>query len=129
VVRRPRHSGRLQNLFVVVDLTRARLKRTIFLGTRWGEEGAQLVPAPGDPYQQNYTYEPLNAPLQAPPTPDGAPPAQMPPSTPPVSEPLLPIAPPHGPAAATPTAEGSTPIFAGPYPADTPPDPRDVGGH
>ncbi len=135
--------GDYMNLFVVVDLTRARLKRTIFLGTRWGEEGARLVPAPGDPYRQNYTYEPLSVPLQPPPTPDGAPAPPMPPSTipagpitaqpamPPVNEPLLPIAPPHGPVAATPAAEGSTQIFAGPYSAETPPTdlvPRDVGG-
>jgi len=117
--------GDYMNLFVVVDLTRARLKRTIFLGTRWGEEGAQLVPAPGDPYQQNYTYDPLNVPLQAPPTPDGAP---APPATPPLSEPLLPIAPPQVPGAATPTTDGSTPIFAGPYPPENQSAPGEVGG-
>ena len=38
------------NLFAVIDLTVPRLKRTLFLGTRWGEEGAKLVPAPGDPW-------------------------------------------------------------------------------
>jgi hypothetical protein len=33
------------------------------LGTRWGQEGAKLVPAPGDPWYATYTYDPLNAPL------------------------------------------------------------------
>jgi len=117
--------GDYMNLFVVVDLTRARLKRTIFLGTRWGEEGARLVPAPGDPYQQNYTYDPLNVPVQQQPTPDGAP---APAATPPLSEPLLPIAPPQVPGAATPTTDGSTPIFAGPYPPESRPVPGEVGG-
>ena len=39
------------------------------LGTRWGQEGAKLVPAPGDPWYATYTYDPLNAPLN--PTPAG----------------------------------------------------------
>ena len=49
------------NLYAVLDLTIPRLKRTLFLGTRWGEEHAKLVPAPGDPWYLNYTYEPLAA--------------------------------------------------------------------
>jgi phospholipid/cholesterol/gamma-HCH transport system substrate-binding protein len=67
------------NVFAVVDLTVARLKRTLFLGTRWGEEGAPLVPALGDPWQLQYTYDPLTAPL-APPPPQAVPPTG---STPP----------------------------------------------
>ena len=62
------------NLFAVIDLTIPRLKRTLFLGTRWGEEHAQLIPAPGDPYYLNYTYDPLNAPLASPPRDQAAPP-------------------------------------------------------
>ena len=37
------------NLFITFDFTIPRLKRALFLGTRWGQEGAPLVPAPGDP--------------------------------------------------------------------------------
>jgi phospholipid/cholesterol/gamma-HCH transport system substrate-binding protein len=61
------------NLFAIIDLTIPRLKRSLFLGTRWGEEGAALVPAPGEPYYLNYTYNPLATGV-APPPPDGAPP-------------------------------------------------------
>ncbi|SBS71383.1 Virulence factor Mce family protein [uncultured Mycobacterium sp.] len=59
------------NVFAVVDLTIPRLKRTLFLGTRWGQEGAPLVPAPGDPWQLQYTYDPLTAPLAPPPAQGG----------------------------------------------------------
>ena len=55
--------GDYMNLFAVFDLTIPRLKRTLFLGTRWGEEHAKLVPAPGDPFYLNYTYKPMDAPL------------------------------------------------------------------
>ncbi|ORA34492.1 MCE family protein [Mycobacterium aquaticum] len=51
--------GDYMNLFPTFDLTVPRLKRDLFLGTRWGDEGAQLVPAPGDPWYLNYTYDPL----------------------------------------------------------------------
>ena len=44
------------NIFAVLDLTVSRAKRTLFLGTRWGQEGAKLVPAPGDPWYLNFTY-------------------------------------------------------------------------
>lgn len=59
--------GDYLNQFLVFDFTIPRLKRTLFLGTRWGEEGAKLVPAPGDPYYARYTLDPLNAPLTIPP--------------------------------------------------------------
>ena len=36
------------NVFVQLDLTRARLKSDTFLGTHWGQEGLSMVPAPGD---------------------------------------------------------------------------------
>jgi virulence factor Mce-like protein len=55
--------GDYMNQFIVFDFTIPRLKRTLFLGTRWGQEGAKLVPAPGDPWYATYTYDPLNAPL------------------------------------------------------------------
>lgn len=59
--------GDYMNQFIVFDLTVPRLKRTLFLGTRWGQEGAKLVPAPGDPWYAAYTYDPLNAPFSSPP--------------------------------------------------------------
>jgi phospholipid/cholesterol/gamma-HCH transport system substrate-binding protein len=127
--------GDYYNLFATLDLTVPRLKRTLMLGTRWEQEGAKLVPAPGDPYYLNYTYDPLNVGVTRPP-PDGpgppnapqeaplaeaaaAGPAGMPPM-PTVNEPLLPVAPPPvmpGASAAT-SAGPTTPVFAGPYPAE-----------
>ncbi|OYN82152.1 MCE family protein [Mycolicibacterium sphagni] len=68
------------NVFAVVDLTIPRLKRTLFLGTRWGQEGATLVPAPGDPWQLQYTYDPLTAPLAPPPAPAAPPTGSTPPA-------------------------------------------------
>jgi hypothetical protein len=55
------------NMYLVADLTLPRLKRTLLLGTRWGQPGAKLVPAPGDPSYLNYTYDPLGAALASPP--------------------------------------------------------------
>jgi virulence factor Mce-like protein len=83
------------NIFATMDLTYARLKRSLLAGTRWGDPNAELVPAPGDPVHLNYTYEPLNLGVDPPP---------------PAQAPLPPVAPP--PAAPLP----STQIFAGPYP-------------
>ena len=37
------------------------------LGTSWGQEGAKLVPAPGDPWYSTYTYDPMKAPFSPPP--------------------------------------------------------------
>jgi phospholipid/cholesterol/gamma-HCH transport system substrate-binding protein len=52
--------GDYMNLWVVLDLTAPALKRGLFLGTRWGEEGEELVPAPGEPgYNAYYTRDPL----------------------------------------------------------------------
>jgi phospholipid/cholesterol/gamma-HCH transport system substrate-binding protein len=92
------------NVFAVVDFTIPRLKRTLFLGTRWGDPNAPLVPAPGEPHFRTYTYDPLRAgvapPPAAPPQPAAAPtPPQAPmPSTtsqvhpmPPDNGPLAPI--------------------------------------
>jgi virulence factor Mce-like protein len=36
------------NVFVILDVTRARLKNDTFLGTHWQQEDLSLVPAPGD---------------------------------------------------------------------------------
>jgi phospholipid/cholesterol/gamma-HCH transport system substrate-binding protein len=85
------YRGDYVNLYEIFDFTIPRLKRSLLLGTRWGEEGAQLVPAPGDPWYLNYSYDPLGAPL-APPPPEGAAPpapAGLPPSpaVPPAAEP------------------------------------------
>ena len=57
--------GDYLNQFIIFDFTVPRLKKTLFLGTRWGQEGAKLVPAPGDPWYSTYTYDPLNAPFSA----------------------------------------------------------------
>ncbi len=59
--------GDYLNQFIIFDFTVPRLKKTLLLGTRWGQEGAKLVPAPGDPWYATYTYDPLNAPFSAPP--------------------------------------------------------------
>ncbi|BBX17838.1 mammalian cell entry protein [Mycolicibacterium duvalii] len=67
--------GDYMNQFIVFDFTISRLKSGIFLGTRWGEPGASLVPAPGDPWYSTYTRDPLMAPVT--PVPDQV--ATMPP--------------------------------------------------
>ncbi len=121
--------GDYMNLFAVFDLTIPRLKRTLFLGTRWGEEHAKLVPAPGDPFYLNYTYKPMDAPLAPPPPDQAAPPGQadeadavqtgsvMP--MPPVDGPVLPVVPPTmmSPMGGPVTVETTNQVFAGPYAA------------
>jgi phospholipid/cholesterol/gamma-HCH transport system substrate-binding protein len=114
------------NLYAIFDLTYPRLKRTLFLGTRWGDENAKLIPAPGDPFYLNYSYSPMNVGVAPPP--DAAPPAppQAAPGDqmPPVTEPLLPVSPPPTvPGAPAPLSTASSQIFAGPYGADAPPGP------
>ncbi|HZE16971.1 MAG TPA: MCE family protein, partial [Mycobacterium sp.] len=66
------------NIFVDVDFTIPRLKRTLLLGTRWGQLHAPLVPAPGEPFYQEYTYDPLAVGV-APPPPGAPPPHGAPP--------------------------------------------------
>jgi phospholipid/cholesterol/gamma-HCH transport system substrate-binding protein len=128
--------GDFLNLFAAFDLTIPKLKRALFLGTRFGEQGAPLVPAPGEPYFQNYTYDPLAAGV-GPPTPAGGPPpsadaAPAPPADaappPPVDGPILAVSPPPAPDAALgpgaadpPPAPAPGQIFAGPYPGGAPP--------
>ncbi|MGE5694086.1 MAG: MCE family protein [Candidatus Sericytochromatia bacterium] len=58
------------NLWAVVDFTRERLKRTLLLGTRWGQPQMPLNPALGDPWFTQYTYDPVGL---RPPAPDTAP--------------------------------------------------------
>jgi phospholipid/cholesterol/gamma-HCH transport system substrate-binding protein len=103
------------NLYAIFDITYARLKRTLFLGTRWGDEDAKLVPAPGDPFYLNYSYAPMSVGV-APPPAEAVPAAQARAGQemPPVTGPLLPVSPPPtipG-AAEVSTTSG---IFAGPY--------------
>jgi len=52
--------GDYVNLFVDIDLTNARIKRGLLLGTRLGQDRASLIPAPGDEgYDAYYTKFPL----------------------------------------------------------------------
>jgi hypothetical protein len=136
--------GDAYNLFAIIDLTIPRLKRTAFLGTRWGDAGAQLIPAPGDPVYLNYTYDPLKTGVNPPPPDvfDDQPPQAPPPSVMAAIGPILPFVPP--PATNVPGAQiyteaqlaanGVKPVFAGPYgaqpnpPANTPPAPPTGGG-
>ncbi|KMO80586.1 mammalian cell entry protein [Mycolicibacterium chubuense] len=140
--------GDYYNLFATVDLTIPRLKRTTFLGTRWEQEGAQLIPAPGDPNYLQYTYDPLKLGIDPPPNmrpPLGDvsyPPAQpvpprdvvVPSAPPPVTAdvgPILPVVPPAPLSVpggqiqtqSAPPAPGVPgQIFAGPYgPQQNPP--------
>ncbi|WP_420090860.1 MCE family protein [Mycolicibacterium duvalii] len=111
--------GDFMNLFVTLDLTYPRIKRTLALGTRFGEPRARLIPAPGDPWHENYTYDPLGGTIAEP-----VPPATPAPADPPeagaqpapaFSGPVLPIAPPRDWQSGTP-APLQDQVFAGPYP-------------
>ncbi|MGV0160316.1 MCE family protein [Mycobacterium colombiense] len=78
------------NVFAVIDMTIPRLKRTLLAGTRWGDPDTPLVPAPGDPWYGNYTYDPLgfgvtNKPFAA--APGMPPPSGTPPPAPVVAAP------------------------------------------
>ncbi|HEX2212667.1 MAG TPA: MCE family protein [Mycobacterium sp.] len=60
--------GDYMNLFIILDFTTARLKRTLLAGTRWEDQYAQLVPAPGDiGYDAYYSRNPLGGPISPPP--------------------------------------------------------------
>lgn len=97
--------GDYMNIFAGLDITIPRLKRSLFLGTRWGDPNAQLVPAPGEPFHLDYTYQPLAAGVA--PAPQSGPSAP-----PPADQPLLPVTPPAG---TTPSPSLADPVFAGPY--------------
>jgi phospholipid/cholesterol/gamma-HCH transport system substrate-binding protein len=115
------------NLFATFDLTYPRLKRTLLAGTRWGDEDAILIPAPGDPYFLNYSYDPMKIGVAPPPAPS-SPDAQLTSSAgplPQITEPILPVNPPPP---AFPWVAESAPItssliFAGPYGANRPQQP------
>lgn len=135
--------GDFINLFVTVDISGPRLRRSIFLGSRAGQEGRDLVPLPGEPFFQRYTLDPMGRPL-APPPPGGplsalpgnpptaglqaAPPGadrslpgpgSLPASAPPpVGGPVLPVVPQQtadGAGDVAPAPDAGGPIFAGPY--------------
>lgn len=115
--------GDYMNLFVTLDLTYPRVKRTLALGTRWAQPQARLVPAPGDPWYANYTYDPLGAgivdaaPAESPPPPADStpPPADSAPPPAPL-EPPLPMAPtPNWSPGSPPVPPAPGQIFAGPY--------------
>jgi hypothetical protein len=119
------------NFFGELDFTIPRLKRSLLMGTRWGDENATLVPAPGEPYLQRYTSDPLGLPL-APPPPGG--PLGAVPGFPPTPQldadppgatraPVLPVYPPPS----TAEAASSAQVFAGPY-GPPPPTPTPGGG-
>jgi phospholipid/cholesterol/gamma-HCH transport system substrate-binding protein len=101
--------GDYLNLYAVIDITIPRLKRTLLRGTRWEDITANLVPAPGEPWYLNYTYDPLRAPL-APPPPQPIPMPQLASPTPPAA-----------PANQPPAPDGAWP----PPPAAAPPPPAD----
>jgi virulence factor Mce-like protein len=132
--------GDFINLFATVDISGPRLRKSIFLGSRAGQEGRDLVPMPGEPYFQRYTYDPLGRPLAPPPPggplsalpgnpptaglqadPPGAArslpgpgsvPAQAPPPMPPVTGPVVPMVPQSADAEAT--VAGPPPPGGGP---------------
>jgi virulence factor Mce-like protein len=127
--------GDYQNMFASIDITIPRLKRELFAGTRWGDPTAMQMPAPGEPWYLNYTYDPLSAgvlppPAGGPPTsPESAPVAPDSGPMPRLTEPLLPVAPPPAlPGAATTTDGPSQQIFAGPYAGETTPLPPAIPG-
>jgi virulence factor Mce-like protein len=113
------------NLHAQLDLTIPKLKGGLLLGTHWGQLGEQLIPAPGEPYYLNYTYDPLRAGAAQPPGPV-APPLPGPP--PPPQQSLQFSAPLPGPAAPPPgfgplpgpAAAPPAPVPAGPNPAPPP---------
>ena len=119
--------GDYANLFAVFDISRERLKRTLLLGTRFGEPGAVLPPAPGEPYFMRDMFDPVNpvnsalsagiAPQQ-PDTPPGVPRA-----------PVVQAAAPQAPRAPAP-APVTPPAPDTPLGAETPfpPSQMDVGG-
>jgi phospholipid/cholesterol/gamma-HCH transport system substrate-binding protein len=103
------------NLFFEFDLTIPRLKKSIFLGTHWGQLKEELVAAPGDPWFLNYTLDPLHAGVYPPPLPPNA----LPPGPPP----------PPGPAPVpAPSALQFTGPLPGPGPVSAPGIPPGQGG-
>jgi phospholipid/cholesterol/gamma-HCH transport system substrate-binding protein len=116
------------NLFSVFDLTVPRLKRGLLVGTRWGQEGMSMVPAPGDAgYDHYYSTHPL-APPGIPPPPPGDPSrceVTIWICTIPYSG--FPAQPPGAAPAAPPAATPAAPQPAQPAPADQPVPAEQVG--
>lgn len=111
------------NLFATFDLTYPRLKKTLLLGTRWGDENAKLIPAPGDPYWMNYSYSPMDFGVAPPPDAEANLPQGL--LNSPGTGPMLPVVPPPPANPFLPNAQVTTQgqIFAGPFGADAPPPP------
>jgi len=78
--------GDYVNGYLVLDLTLPRLKRSLLVGTRFGQEGAPLAPAPGDPYYQRYTDDPLGVAAHGPTDVPAPPPAPAPTTNSPVPQ-------------------------------------------
>jgi len=70
------------NLFATFDITYPRIKRTLLLGTRWGDSYAKLIPAPGEPWYLNYSYDPLSVGIAPPPAAPTSPNTAQPPPAP-----------------------------------------------
>ncbi len=114
------------NLNAIFDLTYPRLKKTLLAGTRWGDENAKLIPAPGDPYYLNYSYQPLTVGVARPPDALAAPAPSADGAPPPIAGPVLPVAPPPmAPQMIQTQAGAGSPIFAGPFGPDAPPPPAE----
>jgi hypothetical protein len=117
--------GDYLNLFAVGDITVPRLKKTAFLGTRWGIDGAELVPAPGDPgYDWYYTKNPLGVAMSVPPSGSEVPPPP-PPAGPPVILPGGPVPasappPPSAPLSSNQPPPSNLPLPPLPLPAEQP---------
>ena len=104
------------NLVAIFDLTYPRLKKTLLLGTRWGDENAKLIPAPGDPYYLNYSYNPMSVGVAPPPGRGVASAAAGRACAAPDPGPVLPVAPPPTVPQTIQTAGGrESQIFAGPF--------------
>lgn len=111
--------GDFINLFATVDISGPRLRKSIFLGSRAGQEGRDLVPLPGETFFQRYTYDPLGRPLA--PAPAGGPLGPVPPDNPGLN------ADPPGAAQSLP-GPGSYPAqLPAPPPAETGPMPAEAG--
>ncbi|UXA20602.1 MCE family protein [Mycobacterium sp. SMC-4] len=106
--------GDFMNLFVTLDLTYPRIKRTLALGTRFGEPQARLIPAPGDPWHENYTYDPLGSTISESATAAPQPPEAGIQPAPILAGPVLPVAPPNSWRSGDPAPQQDQ-IFAGPY--------------
>ncbi|MCW2654578.1 MAG: MCE-family lipoprotein [Mycobacterium sp.] len=99
--------GDFMNLFAIVDLTVTRLRHGLLLGTRWGTDGAELVPAPGDAgYDAYYRANPGNE-LRAIPPEGAGPPPPM--GTGGLARPPWAVPPPPQPAGLPPTAPWGQP--------------------